>query len=276
VDARDGVSVLALDGAPADIAEVGGKARGLAELKALGLPVPPAVVLTTAAHARWRERGAVAESDAWALEAAVRGLGEPLAVRSSAVDEDAGDRSAAGQYESVMGVRGTDALRAAVERCYRAAEGDRASAYRGGAPARVALVVQREVRADRAGIAFSIDPVSGDPAAVVIECVFGHGEGAVAGMIAPDRYRVARDGGTVRARIADKRAAADGTGAFSPLPVERRAARTLRDEEAQAVAGLALSAEAGAGRPVDVEFCLERGALWAVQCRPITTLPADG
>jgi phosphoenolpyruvate synthase/pyruvate phosphate dikinase len=267
------VSVLQLDGDPLPAAElVGGKARGLGALLALGLPVPPAVVLTTDAHARFRERGSLDEADRRALLASLERLGEPLAVRSSAADEDTAERSAAGQYDSVMGVRGPEAVVAAVEHCWREAERGRSHAYRGGAPASVALVVQREVVADRGGIAFSVDPVTGADDAVLIEAVFGHGEGAVGGAVTPDRYRVQRDSGTVAARVADKNVAADGSGELSPLPDERRTARVLRDDEARAVARLVAAAEQGLGRALDVEFCFARGQLWAVQCRPITTL----
>jgi phosphoenolpyruvate synthase/pyruvate phosphate dikinase len=267
------VSVLQLDGGSLPGAElVGGKARGLAALLGLGLPVPPAVILTTDAHARFRERGSLEESDRRALLAGLEQLGEPLAVRSSAADEDTGDRSAAGQYDSVMGVRGPQAVLSAVEHCWREAERGRALAYRGGAPASVALIVQREVIADRAGIAFSVDPVTGAEGTVLIEAVFGHGEGAVGGAVTPDRYRVERESETVTARVADKEVAADGSGELSPLPGERRTARVLRDDEARAVARLVASAEQGLGRALDVEFCFARGRLWAVQCRPITTL----
>jgi pyruvate,water dikinase len=267
------VSVLAVEpGLGADAQLIGGKARGLAQLAGLGLPVPAAVVLTADAHDRWREGGRIAEPDRQALGVALERLGEPLAVRSSAADEDAERRSAAGQYESVMGIRGLAGLLAAVERCWRAADGERASAYRGGAPPRVALVIQREVQSDRAGVAFSVDPVTGAADAVLVEAVFGHGEGVVSGTVTPDRYRVDRLSLGVLARVADKAAAADGAGRLTVLPPERRAARTLRDDEARAVAELTIAAERGAGRPVDVEFCFERGALFAVQCRPITTL----
>lgn len=267
------MSVLSLEGGPLPGAEVvGGKARGLALLLGLGLPVPPTVVLTTGAHSRFREQGSLDAADRTALLAALDSLGEPLAVRSSAADEDADDRSAAGQYSSFMDVRGPDALVAAVERCWREADSGRALAYREGAAASVAVVVQEEVSADRAGIAFSADPITGAQSAVLVEAVFGHGEGAVGGAVTPDRYRVERDSGAVSARVADKSGAADGSGELSPLPQERRTARVLRDDEARAVAELAETAEEGVGGPVDVEFCFARGELWAVQCRPITTL----
>jgi pyruvate,water dikinase len=215
-------------------ARVGGKAAGLARLVELGLPVPPAVVLPVG-----EELG-----DA---EAVVALLGEPLAVRSSAVGEDAAERSAAGQYETLLGVRAPE-LAAAVDRVRRGTE--RARAYGGGGADEIAVVIQREVPATRAGVAFSRDPVTGADE-MVVECASGRGDAVVSGEVSPDRYSIA--GGRVRARAA-------GT------------LRTLRDDEVGALVGLVRQAEEGFGVPVDVEFCFERRRLWLLQCRPITTL----
>ena len=209
---------------------VGGKAEGLARLQTLGLPVPPFVAVPVGDDVD---------------EAAVAHLGEPLAVRSSAVGEDAADRSAAGQYETVLGVRLCE-LADAVARVR--ASTDRARAYGGSAD--VAVVIQRQVHATRAGVAFSRDPVTGADE-VVIECALGGGEAVVAGLVTPDRYRVSE--GVVRARAAGDM-------------------RTLRDDEVQALVELVQRAEEGFGIPVDVEFCFEGRTLWLVQCRPITTL----
>ena len=213
---------------------VGGKAAGLAKLAALGLPVPPAVVLPVGAELP-------------DVDGLVARLGEPLAVRSSAVGEDAADRSAAGQYETVLDV-GSHGLAAAVERVRASVAGERAVAY--GAGGDVAVVIQRQVRATRAGVAFSRDPVTGDDD-VLIECALGGGEAVVSGLVTPDRYWVGSE--RVRARAAG-------------------AVRTLRDDEARVVAELVRRAEAGFGTPVDVEFCFDKRQLWLVQCRPITTL----
>ena len=209
---------------------IGGKAEGLLRLQELGLPVPPFVTVPVGA-----------EID----DAAVAKLGEPLAVRSSAIGEDAADKSAAGQYETVLDVT-RDRLQAAV--AHVRASTERARAY--GAGGDVAVVIQQQVRATRAGVAFSRDPVTGDDV-VTIECALGGGEAIVSGLVTPDRYRV-RDG-DVRAR------AAGGV-------------RVLRDDEAQALAALVRRAEDGFGRPVDVEFCFDGREPWLVQCRPITTL----
>jgi phosphoenolpyruvate synthase/pyruvate phosphate dikinase len=266
------LTVVALDAAgELGAAEVGGKALGLARLVALGLPVPDARVLCADAHAHWSAHGVLAPGDVDALARAAAAIPPPLAVRSSATDEDAADRSAAGQYESIMGVEGAEALVAAVEACYRAADSDRARAYRDGGEAQVALVVQHEAAAGRAGVAFSVDPVSGRRDGVVVEAVFGHGEGIVSGQVTPDRYTVPPDG-PVRVRRAEQAAMADGRGALLDVAHERRPMRVLRDDEARAVAELVAQAEAGFGRPVDLEFCFEGPRLWALQCRVITTL----
>ena len=210
-------------------AAIGGKAEGLIRLQELDLPVPPFVAVPVGE-----------EVD----DAAVAALGEPFAVRSSAVGEDAADRSAAGQYETVLGVTRAG-LADAVAHVRSSTE--RARAY--GAAGDVGVVVQRQVPATRAGVAFSRDPVGGADE-VLIECALGGGEAIVSGEVTPDRYRVD-----------DERVDARATGAV----------RTLRDDEARRVAELVRRAEAGFGRPVDVEFCFEGRTLWLVQCRPITT-----
>jgi rifampicin phosphotransferase len=215
-----------------NVERIGGKAAGLARLVELGLPVPPALFLAVDEE--------LDDPDAVAAQ-----LGEPLAVRSSAVGEDAAARSAAGQYETVLGVHASGLCDAIA---HVRASTARAEAY--GASGGVAIVIQRQVPATRAGVAFSRDPLSGDDE-LVIESALGPGDAIVSGLVTPDRYWV-RDG-RVRARAAG--------------PV-----RTLRDDEAHAIADLVRRAEEGFGCPVDVEFCFEGRRLWLLQCRPITTL----
>lgn len=215
-----------------DVENAGGKAAGLARLVRLGLPVPPAVVLPVGAE--------LDDPDA-----VVARLGEPLAVRSSAVAEDRADRSFAGQYETVLGV-GAAGLPAAVERVRGGTA--RADAYGDGGG--VAVIIQREVRATRAGVAFSRDPVSGRDV-LLVECAFGGGEAVVSGTVTPDRFVV--DGHRIHASVAGE-------------------LRTLRDDEVLRIAELVRIAECGFAAPVDVEFCWDGRELWLVQCRPITTL----
>ncbi len=224
---------------------LGGKGQGLARLIALGLPVPPTAILPAGADPAPEDPRGVLDQ-----------LGEPLAVRSSAIGEDAADRSAAGMYESVMGVT-RETLRNAIDRVRASGRSERVRAYRGGTDAPVAVIVQREIPATKAGVAFSQDPLTGSED-VFIECLFGHGEQLVSGTCNPDRFWVT-PAGDVRARLGAK-------------DEPHRLLRTLRDDEARQVAALTRRAAEGFEQPVDVEFCFERTKLWLVQCRPITTL----
>lgn len=262
MDAAAGIAPLSLAAAAqAGEAAVGGKAMGLARLVAMGLPVPEAIVLPVG----WSG----GDGD---LAEAVEGIRPPFAVRSSAVGEDSSGHSAAGQFETVSNVRTPAGLAAAVARCLASAHSARAEAYV-GETAPMAVVIQHQVAAGRSGVAFSLDPVTGRRDEVLVEAVFGHGEGIVGGLVSPDRYRVS-DAGAVRARRAEKPVALESSGRRRTLPPERRAARTLRDDEAVAVARLVREAEAGFGGPVDVEFCFEGSRLWLLQCRPVTAVGA--
>ncbi|MCC6337562.1 MAG: hypothetical protein IT380_26645 [Myxococcales bacterium] len=231
---------------------LGGKGEGLSRLLALGLPVPPTVVIpvevfhaalagaTKDDEARWLLEGPLPEGVTTAIDAARRRLGElPLAVRSSALGEDGGDSSFAGAHETVLDVRGAEAVLAAVRTCWASAFSERALSYRreraaGQAPA-MAVVLQRFVEPDFAGVAFTVDPVSGE-AGPVVEYVAGRGDALVSGRVAP-----------VRAKAGS-----------APW-----VARVLQ---------LVGEAEAKLGGPQDLEWAVRDGDVFLLQARPITTL----
>jgi pyruvate,water dikinase len=267
---------------------VGSKAAVLSELARDGFAVPEGVVLTTAAFRRaaaWSRAGSpliggqhaagsravVAEGPGhrsrWltgcddlpadvdaAIESIAAALGDiTLAVRSSAVAEDRADASFAGQYESVLGVRGPVALRAAVLRCFSSAFDARIGAYGGEASAPLAVLVQRQVRANAAGVAFTANPVTGARDEVLVSAVPGVGETVAQGTVQPDEWTVTDDGA---------RAAAVSLGA-------------LTSQQASEVARLARRIEEHRGAPHDVEWALVDGGLIVLQARPITALPIE-
>lgn len=159
----------------ADIALVGGKGANLGEMLRAGLPVPDGFCVTVDAY-----RAAVSGLDeltadtvanaplppgmADELREAVARIGGPVAVRSSATAEDLPDASFAGQQETFLGVVRDD-VPDAVRRCWASLWGERAVAYRKaqgyGDDVALAVVVQTMVRADAAGVAFTVDPVTG-------------------------------------------------------------------------------------------------------------------
>ena len=251
--------------------EVGGKASGLASLVAAGLPVPSGFVITTAAFGA-RAAGLAAPTlnegaRAGIIDAYRRlvgyGADQAVAVRSSATVEDGVIASHAGQFLTTLGVSGGDAVVKAAIDCvaslhavaperYRAARLGETDATTG----RMAVVVQRMVEADAAGVAFTIDPINGDRGTIVVNAARGLGTSVVDGTAPADRAWVDRK------TLAVVR---EAPGTEAGMSVSHHVTAT--------VARLALAAEAAIGAPVDVEWAARDGATWLLQARPVTGVP---
>ena len=330
----------------------GGKALRLAWLMELGMPVPPAVVVTTEAlvvaireagllplcgaaaaelaagdgdRARAAGRavaealrtvplpGALAQAlaDAYGdllrttLLPQVADTGAPLfAVRSSAVGEDGGDRSHAGQFESLLNLRGVERVRDAVREVWASWYSDRAIGYRlraraeaaaardaevGPLPAGpvippMAVIVQRMVVPRASGMLFTANPVTGDRREMTLEAGPGLGEALAQGRILPDFFQIHR-GERLGLRISERGVAAKdrrlmpvppGSGrlAFRPLPVRLRDRPCLDDDEILALCRMGREVEERIDAPVDVEWTIDpAGTLFLLQARPVTALP---
>ena len=289
-----------------DIPLVGGKGANLGELIAAGLPVPGGFCVTAEAyrtamtplreeiaglleagnHDRLRELVVAAplpDGLADRIRDAAGEVNGPVAVRSSATTEDLPDASFAGQQETYLGVVGGDAVVEAVRRCWASLWSDRAITYRdeqGFAHDDVALavVVQRMIPADAAGVAFTLDPVTGRRR-VVIESAWGLGEVVVSGAVTPDSFAVER-GRIVERSTGDKRIRIDmtatGETATTEISGEQRRRASLAGRDVVAVARLAEQVEHHYGRPMDVEWALTDGKPWLLQARPITTTAPVG
>ena len=206
-----------------------------------------------------------------------------VAVRSSATAEDTEAASFAGMNETYLNVREADAVVDAVRRCWASLFGARTVFYRakrgfGQADMDIAVVVQRQVDVDRAGVMFTIDPSTGATDHVVIEGAFGLGEAVVSGRVSPDRYVVDKATLAIRAREIHPKTstveARDGGGTFVREVEGDEALRpTLTDEEAQALARLGIDVERHYGAPQDTEWAIDReGATWMLQSRPVTAV----
>ncbi|MCL2535004.1 MAG: PEP-utilizing enzyme, partial [Nocardiaceae bacterium] len=204
----------------------------------------------------------------------------PVAVRSSAPAEDAADTSFAGIHESYTDVVGDDALIDAVRNCWASLWTPRALTYRSlrgydDEPS-IAVVVQRMVRSESSGVAFTADPRTGARDRIVVEAAVGLGEVIVGGEVEPDTYVLSKDDFT----LVDKHIGAQAF-AIRPsptgdrqedLPPDEGTRQVLDTDRVQEVAKLAAAVEAHYGAPQDLEFAIEDGQLWLVQTRPITTL----
>jgi pyruvate,water dikinase len=226
----------------------------------------------------------VPEPVADAVRAAYDELGggdTPVAVRSSATAEDTEAASFAGMNETYLNVRGADAVLDALRRCWGSLFGARTVFYRakrgfGQADMDIAVVVQRQVDAERAGVMFTIDPATGADDRLVIEGSFGLGEAVVSGRVSPDRYVVDKRTLAVLARELHPKAEVieprpDGGTAIRRLDEAEATRPTLTDEEAREVAELGRRIERHYGSPQDTEWAYDGdGRVWMLQSRPVT------
>src|SRR5262249_23501476 len=173
---------------PGELAELAGRARALVESQPLPQWLADAVA---AAHGRLAARTG--------RDAALRG-----AVRSSAVSEGGQGARLAGQYETYLGVSGVADVLLDIRRCWASGFSAHALAYRRrfGRPAPVlasdlAVGVLELVDARSAGVAFTLDPVTGDRGVCVVEGNWGFGESVVSGQVTPDHWTVDRASGRV-------------------------------------------------------------------------------
>ncbi len=225
---------------------------------------------------------AIPDDLAAAIIRALSRLGEQAAyaVRSSATAEDLPTASFAGQQDTYLNVVGPAAILQHVSRCWASLFTERAVTYRlrNGVDQRkvhMAVVVQRMVFPQVAGILFTADPVTGSRKVVSVEASFGLGEALVSGLVNADVYKV-RDGEIVAKAIATKQLAiqaspAGGTQTHAIEP-ERQQQPALTDAQVVRLAQLGRRIEAHFGRPQDIEWCLVDDAFHIVQSRPITTL----
>ena len=305
-------SVLVVDLAQLGVGDLdhgGGKAANLGELLRTGFPVPPGFVITTTAYdlmVRSNElqhdivaassRGDAAlvrtgfekatippEVEQAILEGYRRMGGGSVAVRSSATAEDLPQAAFAGQQETFLGVSGERALLDAVRRCWASLWSDRAISYReqhglSQMPVKLAVIVQRMVAADVAGVMFTANPVSGARDETIIEASAGLGEALVSGLVTPDhfvlrntRHRwqiVERHQGRLEVEVrpragggVEQVAGAAGSGPVLPDAVLLQLAR------------MGASIVKHFARPQDIEWAWADGKLYILQSRPITALP---
>lgn len=232
----------------ADRAEgCGNKALRLAQLARVGLPVPDGFVVTRAALERRRNAGSWFARDRIAIERAFASLGaERVAVRSSGLKEDGADKSYAGVFESILDVR-AETLFDALDEVAESLASARAQAYSGSDGELGAVLVQRMVPAEFAGVLFTEHPATSGACAV--ELVRGLGDALVSGRADPLGFRFGRISG--RPWSAKDASAAPPIDLAPLLELGRRV-------------------EALYGRPQDVEWAYADGRFLLLQARDIT------
>ncbi|MEM6335371.1 MAG: PEP/pyruvate-binding domain-containing protein [Bacteroidota bacterium] len=250
---------------------LGGKAANLMRLRTAGFPVP--AFFTVPADA---ENVEAAVADGLRQIGAVE---ERVAVRSSARDEDGTGASFAGQLDSFLHVAPAD-IAARVADVRASGQSDHVQAYRAAqglneSSAVPAVLVQRMVAADAAGVLFTADPSTGRRGVAVVSAGLGLAEALVQGEAPADTFRIDRNGNILERHVVAKpaRYALDG-GSVRAVPVSNDLAEqpALSDAQLVALAQLGRRIERQFGRPQDIEWALEGGEFFIVQARPITTL----
>jgi pyruvate,water dikinase len=290
-----------------DVAAAGGKGAALGELVRQGFPVPGGFVITTDAY-RWlladTGLGAALDGmnqnvpDGGALRALFARFGMPaalraeigeayaalgggaVAVRSSATAEDLPGAAFAGQQDTFLNVVGEEAVAKAVADCWASLWTDRAIAYRrrqGIDPREVAIavVVQKMVPADAAGVMFTANPVTGERSETVVDASPGLGEAVVSGRVTPEHYVLDRTGGihSFRPGGGEVVASPDAGGGTRERPGVRSSVPTLAAAQLRELADLGRRAQEHFGRPQDIEWALAGGRIHVLQSRPMTALP---
>lgn len=301
-----------------DRPRVGAKAFSLGRLAQRGFAVPPgAVIPTTVFEAALHHAGLWDESvrahtspeagndlhtaietldlpEAWqtAWVAYARTLGPRVAVRSSALDEDGEVKSFAGQLTTSLSVPAegvVDAVRASWASLYASS----AIAYRGDQgprPGSVAVLIQQMVDPECSGVLFTVNPLNGSWREMIVEAVWGLGEGLVSGQLAPHWFLVRRPrqwpgwlrpvAEHVRVRVVDEDlpplrervvGALRGSTVREPVPAALVHQRTLERTQVIRLCRMGLRLEAAMGSPQDVEWAKSKdGEFFVLQSRPIT------
>ncbi|MBI3355804.1 MAG: hypothetical protein HY038_03355 [Nitrospirae bacterium] len=300
---------------------VGGKAVGLARLLAAGFPAPPGICVTTEAYDVHLKAAGFSQKDEWQKVCALsEGEREPLlnncrvrirqldvsdlavqwttalqalnlspsgswAVRSSATNEDAGQTSFAGLYQTHLGVSPLH-IDAAIKNLWASLWHNRVVQYivqRDGnreVPA-MAVVIQPMLNAQAAGVAYSIHPVTGRSNQVVVNAVPGLAASLVDGSVTPDQYVVRCGASSNTYTIVDRRIITKDTaqrlgsaGVLNEtLPHEVGIRSSLSDRELIELARVAKRVELVLRHPVDIEWAIEAGQMWLLQARPVTVVP---
>lgn len=254
----------------------------LDRLSRLNLDDPLAVRSLSADVRRAIEQLAMPDDLAAEVAGWVAQLGKhnAFAVRSSATSEDLPAASFAGQQDTYLNVIGSAAVLGHAKRCWASLFSERAVTYRlqngfGPGTEDMAVVVQRMIFPQAAGVLFTADPVTSNRKVVCVEAIFGLGEALVSGLVNPDTYRV-RDGDIVAKTITTKVLAVEAspTGGTQQRTIDRgrQEEPVLTDEQIVRLSKLGRRIEAHFGSPQDVEWCLVDDVFHVVQSRPITTL----
>ena len=209
-------------------------------------------------------------------------LGESarVAVRSSATAEDLPDASFAGQQETYLNVQGIEDVLIYIRHCYASLWGDRAVSYRfnqgyNQSTVAIAVVIQEMVESEKAGVLFTLNPVTQNKDEIQINASYGLGESVVSGRVTADNYIVNKSGDIIEINIGSKETQivyGDKNTKEEAVSEAKRTARALNDTEIVGLVKAGLKIEKHYGMPMDIEWAIQKNEIYILQARAITTL----
>ena len=259
---------------------IGGKARNLAELSNLGLNVPYWIVLSQQTLMSFSAENGKLTLPPELLDEVCSHFSDTdfLAVRSSALDEDGGDFSFAGLFETKLFVR-KDNLKEQIQEVWSSSFAERVQVYREKNGLKqlkgLGIIVQVMIPAESSGVAFGINPVTGNRKQQLISAVYGLGEGLVSGELDADNYLVDSE---IHSEIAYKthlfqfNVAGQSGIVKEELPEKKRSKQVLYKEQILEVQKLVKKLGNHFHKPQDIEFAFYNRKLYLLQSRPITSL----
>ncbi|TMO62259.1 PEP/pyruvate-binding domain-containing protein [Pseudoalteromonas aurantia] len=289
----------------ASVEQVGGKGASLCAMHSAGLPVPIGYCITvnlfeeflqqtqllsrfdpSKGVTEWRALAtaittvAMPKQIAAQISNASALLIGPVAVRSSATDEDSDSHSFAGQHVTKLAVEGTDNVLEAVKACWASAFSEAAFQYRQTTGhttdiPKIAVVVQQMQFGDASGVAFGQHPTTFAKNAFVIEACYGLCEGLVSGQVSSDSYEIDKLKGELLAHTVQLKqhqiVHIDGAIKKLAVPPALQNEQVLNHIAQQSLYSVLRQVESYYGCPQDVEWTLSDGKVWLLQSRPITT-----
>lgn len=269
---------------------IGGKAENLFRLRASGMNVPKFIVIPQEAlieqlpgyvadRARIKNiirEIMIAEQELDEMLACFPGT-KYFAVRSSSIDEDGNEFSFAGQFESHLFVT-KENLAEKIKSVWCSAFSERVFDYRKNNKLEqkpgIAVIIQEMLDAEVAGVAFGINPVTGNKNEKLISAVYGLGEGLVSGELNSDNFIL---NGTIHSTLAEKTHQiildAENSGTKkAEVEKEKQKSPSLTNEQINAIGDVLEKLETEFQKPQDIEFAVKAGQLFLLQARPVTTL----
>ncbi len=231
----------------------------------------------------------VPENAAAAIMKAYLKLGEKtcVAVRSSATAEDLPDASFAGQQETYLNVVGESNVINKVREAWASLFTPRAIFYRQEKKfdhfkVKIAVPVQKMVQSESSGVMFTVNPVNNDKSAVVVEAIWGLGELIVQGAVTPDHFEILKRDLSISVKqinrqtkmMVRKLSGYETNNETIAVPKDKQERQKISDKTAIEIAKLGIKLQEHYFFPQDAEWAVEKGKIYLVQTRPVTTMKA--